>query len=420
MAAPERPKLRALTKRQAGGDPPLIVLDDPRRFCPSSIVLPLELFLLVVQHFNGRNTAEDVRRIALKTTGRDVGEAFLRRLINDLDRSLAFEGPTFEAAIQAFHKAEVRPASLAGRSYNSDPIQLAGQLNGYFKSRGGAGPLALPAPTKPNAGAAGLRAIISPHIDFGRGGTAYTWAYKRLVEESDAQVFVILGVAHQYCRSRFILTRKDFATPLGVVPTDRGFVDRIADAVGGEPFADELTHRSEHSIEFQAVFLKHVLGDRPFTIVPILVGSFHDLVERKVDPMTDPGVARFIEVLREAERADGRKVAYIGGVDLCHVGPEFGDPEPVDAGFRERIRLFDRELISRAEASDAAGWFRTAADVDDRWRVCGLAATYTLLHAIGPVKGELLRYDQAVDERGRSCVSFASMAFRGVSPHTAA
>ncbi|OJW19493.1 MAG: AmmeMemoRadiSam system protein B [Planctomycetales bacterium 71-10] len=411
MPAPERPRLRRLTARRIpNNDPPLIILDDPQRFCPAPIVLPLELFECVVRHFNGLNRAEDVQRIARETAGRAVDLGLVRRLIADLDRSVAFEGPTFEAAVRAYHEAEVRPAALAGRSYESDPRRLGGQLDAYFKSRGGAGPLALPAPENGKADV-GLRAVISPHIDFGRGGAAYTWAYKRLVEQSDAEVFIVLGVAHQYCPSRFILTRKDFATPLGVVRTDRGFVDRLAEATGGDPFADELTHRSEHSIEFQAVLLKHVLGDRPFTIVPILVGSFHDFVESRVDPITDPEVARFIAALRDVERGDGRKVAYVGGVDLCHVGPEFGDAEPVDAGFRERIRRFDREMLARAEASDPAGWFRTAAEVDDRWRVCGLAATYTLLHAIGPSRGELLRYDQAVDDGGRCCVTFASMAF---------
>ena len=45
-------------------------------------------------------------------------------------------------------------------------------------------------------------------------------------------------------------------------------------------FDDELTHRTEHSIEFQVVFLQYLLGGRrEFSIVPILVGSFHDLME---------------------------------------------------------------------------------------------------------------------------------------------
>ena len=301
-------------------------------------------------------------------------------------------------------------------------MRLAGDLDRFFRAVGGAGVPALSAPADGQSRLTAktrLRAIISPHIDFQRGGPVYTWAYKNLVEQSDADVFVILGVAHQLCKRRFVLTRKDYATPLGVVPTDGEYVDRLAEAAGSHLFDDEITHRSEHSIEFQAVFLKHVMGERPFAIVPILVGSFHDLMERGVDPITDPEVSRFIEALRGTERARGRKVAYIGGVDLCHVGPEFGDPDPVDEGFQIRIRSFDHEMLRRAEAVDPAGWFQTAVEVADRWRVCGLAATYTMLHAVGPCRGKLLKYDQAIDERKTCCVSFASMVFHSTEASSA-
>jgi AmmeMemoRadiSam system protein B len=194
-------------------------------------------------------------------------------------------------------------------------------------------------------------------------------------------------------------------------------VDRIASLAGDELFDDELSHRTEHSIEFQVVFLQYLLGaKRDFSIVPILVGSFHDLMERGVDPIEDPEVNRFVEALRLAEVAHDKPVAYIGGIDLCHVGPEFGDPHPVDPGFQEQVRLFDDRLLARAAACDPSGWFQTAAGVGNRFRVCGLAATYTMLHAIGPARGELLRYNQALDDRRTCCVSFASMIFHADDP----
>jgi AmmeMemoRadiSam system protein B len=352
----------------------------------------------------------------LESTSQYVETAVIRQLAKQLEEALALEGPAFEGAVRSFYDASERPAAMAGASYASEPRRLRHDLDRFFKAREGAGTLALPAPARNGSAKPRLRAIVSPHIDFPRGGPVYTWAYKALVEQSDADGFVILGVAHQPCRRRFVLTRKAFATPLGVAATDRAYVDRLAQEAGAHLFDDELTHRSEHSIEFQAVFLKHVLGDRPFTIVPILVGSFHDLLVRKADPITDPEVARFIRALRTAEAASGRKVAYIGGVDLCHVGPEFGDPDPVDGAVLDRIRDFDHRMLARAEAVDPLGWFRTASDVGDRWRVCGLAATYTMLQVLGPSRGELLKYNQAVDDRGTCCVSFASMVFHAVGP----
>ena len=100
---------------------------------------------------------------------------------------------------------------------------------------------------------------------------------------------------------------------------------------------------------------------------------------------------RFVDALRAAESASGKRVAYIGGIDLCHVGPEFGDPDPLDAATLDHVRSFDTAMLDHAAANDPAGWFGTAAKVGNRWRVCGLAATYTMLHAMGPARGRLLQ-----------------------------
>src|SRR5262249_37063654 len=149
-----------------------------------------------------------------------------------------------------------------------------------------------------------LRGILSPHIDFHRGGPVYTWSYRELVEQSDADTFVILGVAHHFCRNRFALTRKNFETPLGLALTDRGYVDRLASSSVEHLFDYERAHRSEHSIKFQVVSLHYLLASRrKFTIVPILVGSFYDLMDDGKDPMEAAEVRQFVEALRAAETA---------------------------------------------------------------------------------------------------------------------
>ena len=58
----------------------------------------------------------------------------------------------------------------------------------------------------------------------------------------------------------FALTRKDFATPDGVVVTDRALVDAITRRTTVDFFEDEWNHRGEHSVEFQVVALRQVLG----------------------------------------------------------------------------------------------------------------------------------------------------------------
>jgi AmmeMemoRadiSam system protein B len=262
-----------------------------------------------------------------------------------------------------------------------------------------------------------IRGVLSPHIDFRRGGPTYTWAYHALAENCQATTFIILGVAHQACRSRFILTEKDFETPLGILQTDRDRVRHLAQALGPTAFEDEIVHRDEHSIEFQTVFLQHALGHRrPIRIVPILVGSFHDLMVSNVEPCDDPEVKSLLAAFREIEASSQPgSIAYIGGIDLGHVGPQFGDVSRVHAGMRAGLREFDMGMLDLACRIDPKGWFARSARTADRWRTCGLAATYVFLHAIGPnTRGRILRYDQAVDADETCGVSFASAIFESV------
>jgi MEMO1 family protein len=410
----ERPKLRPLNARRIEHQgQPFVMLQDPAGVVPQPVLIPFDGYVRVVRHFDGQSTLMEIQARVLRETGQFVAMKELEELVRRFDEAMILDGPAFAMFHQQYRQARRRPAALAGRSYAATLRALRAQLEQLFVGQHGAG-----APAVEGDGAGnGFRGILSPHIDFQRGGPVYTWSYRELVERSHADTFVILGVAHQYCRRRFALTYKDFETPLGVVPTDRSYVDALAAIAGRDLFDDELTHRTEHSIEFQVVFLQYLLGGRrDFTIVPILVGSFHDLMERGIDPIQDPDVKRFIEALRIVESGPGRTVAYIGGIDLCHVGPEFGDSNPVDPILQEKVRRFDGDMLDRAAAGDPEGWFRTAGAIGNRWRVCGLAATYTFLHAIGPARGRLLKYEQALDDRRTCCVSFASMAFHASEP----
>lgn len=407
----DRPKLRPLSGRRLDHNgQSFVVLDDPLGVVCGPVLVPVDGFQWVVRHFDGQTSLREIQARVLRETGQLITSAELERLVDELDKAMVLDGPTFRAFVETYRNAHVRPPAHAGRSYAGTERALRAQLARCFTDERGAG---LPAGSADGL-AARLRGILSPHIDFLRGGPVYTWSYKELVERSDADTFIILGVAHQPCRHRFALTRKDFETPLGLARTDRTYVDLIAALAGGHLFDDELAHRTEHSIEFQVVFLQYLLGERSdFSIVPILVGSFQDLMEAGIDPISTDEVRRFVDALRAAESASGKKVAYIGGIDLSHVGPEFGDPDLVDPATLERVRNFDSAMLERAVASDPAGWFHTAARVGNCWRVCGLAATYTMLHAMGPARGQILKYDQAVDAQRTCCVSFASLAFHG-------
>jgi len=208
----------------------------------------------------------------------------------------------------------------------------------------------------------------------------------------------------------FALTRKDYETPLGKAPVARDFVEALAARARQDCFASELAHRAEHSIEFQAVFLRYLYaGRRDIEIVPVLASFAHEALARGLGPEDDPRVARFLDALGETVAASGRRVALVAGADLAHMGPRFGDPEPVSPEDLERIGSEDREMLATVEAADARAFFESVARDGDRRRICGLSPIYALLRALGGSPGTLRRYAQWPDPQG--VVTFASVVF---------
>src|SRR5207248_10441196 len=107
-----------------------------------------------------------------------------------------------------------------------------------------------------------LRAVLVPHMDYGRGNVTYGWGFRELAERTDARVFVIVATSH-YSLHRFTLTRQHFETPLGVVPTDHGYIDRLEAEYGPGLFDDPHAHLPEHAVELEVVLLRYLLEGRP-------------------------------------------------------------------------------------------------------------------------------------------------------------
>jgi MEMO1 family protein len=359
----------------------------------------LEFFC--IQLFDGKHNLREVQSEAM----RRVGGTFLplewfTTLVERLERALMLDGPRFQARLQS----PVREPSCIG-TYEAEPAALRRQLTELFTGPGGPG---LPRQRTPDGQ---LRAALIPHIDYLRGGKTFAWGFREVVERTDASLFVIIGTSH-YSAQRFTLTRKDFKTPLGIARTDQAYIDRLVRHYGDGLFQDELAHLPEHSIELEVVFLQYLYGERrPFRIVPLVVGPFQDcLADRSAAPRTRPDIGRMIDALRCAERETHEPVCYIISGDLAHLGPKFGDPDPVAEPCLEQSRVQDRALLNRLEAADPDGYFDVIAGEADRRRICGFPPTWVALLATCPSKGKLLHYDRYVHPRGFESVSFASAA----------
>ncbi len=421
MSVSQRPRLRAVESfpvTQPDGEL-CMALRDPSGFA-SSVVLPREA-AIVAALMDGSRDLVEIHDEFERQFGEPLDPVELEGLIEQLDRRYLLENDAFrahwKAEVETYLNAPVRPAAHAGAAYAGGSAELTIQLDGLFVSPKGPG--AYGPPGSRSNGRGPLQGILSPHIDLQRGGPAFAWAYRRLVEESDADLFVIFGTAHQWMRNLFSVSKKHFETPLGVVQTDKQFVGRLGQKLAAQPggkelnlFADELAHRPEHSIEFQVIFLQHLLGEhREFKVVPILVGSFHEFIRQGCQPAESPKMRAFTAALQACVADYAGKVCFISSGDLAHIGQRFGDEKRLTPAALERQSQDDQQLLATAGRVDAAGFFEHVAARQDRSRICGLSPTYAMLEAMRPRRGEVLTYGQAVEPDGTSCVSFGSVAF---------
>jgi AmmeMemoRadiSam system protein B len=408
MSQPDAPRLRpveAVPVEHEGGR--YVALRDPAGYTPSVVMLPPPL-LEVVALFDGEHSIVDIQAELMRRHGELVTREHLEKLLTALDEHGFLDSPAFaerRAAIdRVFLDAPRRPAAHAGGAYAGDAAALRAAMDGFFTSPDGPGPVGTP------NGGGPVRGLVAPHIDFHRGGPAYAWAYRELAERGDADLFVIFGTCHAGMADPFALTRKDFDTPLGPARVDGDFVDALARRARQDCFASELAHRNEHSIEFQAVFLQYLYaGRREVRVVPVLTSFVHEALLRRRRPEDDRRVRAFLDALTETVAASGRPVAFIAGADLAHMGPRFGDPQPVSADELAAIGREDRAMLESVAAGDAEAFFESVRRDNDRRRICGLSPIYTLLRALGGARGTLRRYGQWPDPEG--VVTFASLVY---------
>lgn len=394
----------------------LVYLKDPLNFATPLGISPAGYFVLA--HFDGQHSFTDVQEAYCKQFGSLLMSDDLKSFVDMLDQHYYLDSERFRdyknAVVLEFRNQTTRVPAHVGGVYKADPEELKTQLEGFFSVPNG--------PGLPNSQLAGStpRAIVAPHIDFHRGGPAYAWAYKPLAESDGADLYILLGTSHYSGQTPYILTLKNFATPLGLVETDRDFVQRLQAKCAEDCFTDEYLHRGEHSLEFQVVFLKYLAQQRaaltgrpekPFKIVPILVSSFHSAVVNQTLPEKDSAVGTFLRTLRDLAALERRRVCFVAGVDLAHVGRQFGDREPITDDFLKWVESEDQELVNRLVALDAPGFFNAVAKDQDKRRICGFSPLYSLIHLLDGARGNHLKYSQAFTPETGSAVTFSSLIF---------
>jgi AmmeMemoRadiSam system protein B len=399
---PTRPLLRSLELKWIEDDGRrLLFIRDPTGIAPHSASVPAWI-AHVLSLFDGERDASGIAAAYELRTGQRLPPGQVESLVQQLDQALFLDSPKFEAAqsdaLREYRAGASRLAVLAGQAYPADPAELRAALGAF--DHGESYCAATPMP----------RGVVSPHIDYHRGGDIYAKTWRQAagaVRHSD--LVVIFGTDHSGSAGQITLTRQSYATPLGILPTATAIVDRLAEAIGAvDAFAEELHHRNEHSIELAAVWVRAMANDPPPDVVPILCGSFHEFSEGIAEPRTYERFTRLLASLKDATA--GRRVLVVAAADLAHVGPAFGDSRPLKGADKKRLAAADERLLESVRIGDAAGFFDQLRAERDQRKVCGLPPIYLMLRYLGQSDGTIVGYDQCpADAEGGSLVSIAGV-----------
>ncbi|MGQ4809942.1 hypothetical protein NKDENANG_03381 [Candidatus Entotheonellaceae bacterium PAL068K] len=347
-----------------------ICLRDPDGIVSEQLMLTAPAFFIAC-HLDGTNDITDIQyAFARQFDTQILASADVHSLVASLDEQGFLLTERFDARRRqveaSFAAAEVRSAYLAGKSYQKKPELLRAFLDALFEGDNGPGER----PQGSGGDGAPLRCLIAPHIDFHRGGPAYAHAYWRLFQHAPPETVFLFGVAHASPPVPFVLTQKHFDTPFGTLETDRAIVRRLEAACTWDPYAYEIVHRTEHSLEFQAVMLAYLYGPT-VRIVPVLCGFFGLELAATNVPIPEP-VTTFLNVCQQVVASSPGRLSVIAGADLAHVGRRFGDAFDIDAAIVQGVTARDREDLQYVVAGDADGFYQSVMKDQNQRRVCGL------------------------------------------------
>jgi AmmeMemoRadiSam system protein B len=382
-------------------DRPGLLIRDSFGYSDAMLIVPPPL-VPCLEMLNGESTDLDLRELLVRITGDLAVGEIEQQLLQTLSSAGFLHDHVYselrDTRERQFRDSPVREPSHAGTAYPNDHEEARTTLAGYMNGCAGV------------EDDDGLIAIAAPHVSPFGGWKTYRDAYSALGPVHRERVFVVLGTSHYGEPDRFGLTRKPFVTPYGTAVPELPIIDELA----REPAArmEDYCHAVEHSIEFQILFLQHLYGP-DIRIVPVLCGSFGRSILRGGLPEQNEDVNRFLGRLGEIAAREGKKLMWVLGIDMAHMGVRYGDGWSARAG-RDRmedVAQRDRGRIGRISEGDARGFWELVCENQDDLKWCGSSPLYTFLKAVPGARGELRGYEQwNIDER--SVVSFAAISFR--------
>jgi AmmeMemoRadiSam system protein B len=331
-----------------------------------------------------------------------VGKDEVKNLLIRLDESFLLDSERFKRArdqiVANFASKKIRPCSHCGRAYPDNPTKLKEMLDEILASQ--------PPVPEPEGK---IVALIAPHIDLSVGYQVYSSAYQMLKYMAPSRI-VLLGVGHNMIDDFFCLTDKDFETPQGIVKNEPSIIRKLKET-GGDIVADsDFAHRSEHSIEFQTIFLHHLLTGKDFTVIPILCGFCQSNLNEYSRSAYLKKAGPFLQELKQIIMEPGKETLVVAGVDFSHTGLKFGHQIPARS-LESRSIAHDQNLLKHLSHLDSELFWEESRSVRDQYNVCGFSALACLLEILPWCQGNILNYQIWHDEATSSAVSFSSVVF---------
>lgn len=379
----------------------LVILSDNFGFSEYQIALSLEFFWLLTQ-INKPVTIDEFS----KEIGLEDAKYFepIYQEIKKLEEYNFIETPQFvkwkEENIKDYLASSIRPSILAGISFPNDENEFIKYMNHLFSL----------VPSENIA--TNANSVIVPHLDLLTGidtQKVYCTAYHS-IRNTDFDTIVIFGTSHYSATNRFMLTKKHFETPIGLLETDIELIDYMLSKDYNNFLIDDIAHKPEHSIEIQAALIKYYFKDKKFKIIPTLVSSLFDFFDNNLSPDNDLQINNFIKLLKNSLIELNRKPIFISSVDFSHFGLKFNDNfDALDE--LENAKAYDKILIESIINKDHNKFFEEIKKVDDKWKICGTAPIFVLLKTVNFKNAKLLGYNMWYEKETKSAVSCANISF---------
>lgn len=349
------------------------------------MVISMEAMPVLAQ-FQGEKTLDEIAEQF------SVPRERLVELVEMLDKHALIWGPTFKEREAAFlaliNEKGVLPRGAAWM-LGEDEDTVRTQFDQWFSE------------TEDPELETAPKALVLPHLDFHRGWPLFAAGYLALKGTPAPDRVVILGTNHFGIGDGVVGTNWTWETPLGRVPQDTALHEAMTSRLGAGFTADQLDHVPEHSIQLHLPWLQHVFG-----AVPV----FAALIPSPLIPMISEDGGRtstddFVAALKESLADLGGTTLFIASSDLSHVGPQFGEPTPVDDDRKIDVEQHDRDMLAKFLEGDSRGFVEAMTWSKNPTRWCSVGNMSVLLDLVGVGEIELLDYRQAVDPKGMALVS---------------